>query len=133
MEPSGTLPSKVMDVDGFVSGKYIRTILIPGAVRVIELLTEDPPKMKQTGKTTKERIPSLLQARTSIQQVAREVGVSATTVSRLKKSCLPSIPNLTAGRPRILSDRALRDINRKVLSGSCETGKDVQGSTRSGS
>jgi transposase len=81
--------------------------------------------MKKTETSTKERILRLLSAGGSVSQVARETGVSSMTVSRFKRSCLPTLPNRAGGRPRILSDRALRDINRKVLSGSYSTGKDV--------
>lgn len=81
--------------------------------------------MKTTDNRTKKRILQLLQAGKSIHNAARETGVSAMTVSRLKRSCLPMLPNLAAGRPRILSDRALRDVNRKVLTGLCKTGKAV--------
>jgi transposase len=81
--------------------------------------------MKSICSSTKQRILSLLQAKESIKNVAGRVGVSVMTVSRLKRSHLPTLSNQPAGRPRILSDATLRSINRKVLAGSCKTGKDV--------
>lgn len=82
-------------------------------------------KMRKIHDRTKEQALSLLQAKNSIKHVAEIVGVSERTVARLKKSFLPTIPKLSAGRPRILSDRTLRIINKKVLTGHCKTGKDV--------
>src|SRR5690554_6155678 len=81
--------------------------------------------MRPICSSTKGRILSLLQAKESIKNIAKRVGVSVMTVSRLKKSHLPTFSNQPAGRPRILSDTTLRSINRKVLIGSCRTGKDV--------
>lgn len=81
--------------------------------------------MKKIDDKRKQRALSLLQAGESIREVAEAVGVSEITVSRLKRLFLPTLPHLSAGRPRILSDRMLRDINRKVLTGYCKTGKAV--------
>lgn len=81
--------------------------------------------MKKTDNSTKEQILNLLRARGSISHVAQEAGVSLMTVLRLKRSCLPTLPDRASGRPRVLSVRTLHDINRSVLSGSCKTGKDV--------
>lgn len=82
-------------------------------------------KMKKIDDTTKQHIVTLLQSNRSIENVAHSLEVSARTVGRIKKAFLPTFPTLPAGRPRILSTRTLRDINRKVLCGECTTGKAV--------
>jgi transposase len=81
--------------------------------------------MKKIDDTTKQRVVTLLQSNRSIENVAKSLGISARTVGRIKKAFLPAFPRLPAGRPRILSTRTLRDINRKVLCGECTTGKAV--------
>ena len=81
--------------------------------------------MKKVDDTTKQRAVLLLQSDQSIERVAKTLGLSARTVGRIKKSILPTLPSLPAGRPRILSERTLRDVNRKVLTGECKTGKAV--------
>ncbi|OAQ28189.1 hypothetical protein K457DRAFT_50600, partial [Linnemannia elongata AG-77] len=81
--------------------------------------------MKKIDDTTKQRIIRLLQSNRSMENVANSLGISARTVGRIKKAFLPALSRLSAGRPRILSTRTLRDINRKVLCGECTTGKAV--------
>jgi transposase len=81
--------------------------------------------MKSINNTTKEQILWLLQKQQSISGVAKAVGVNKATVSRLKNAFLPTLPRQASGRPYILSDIKLRQINRNVLKGDCTTGKDV--------
>jgi len=81
--------------------------------------------MKTIDIKTKERILSLLRAHGSIKSVAKTAGVGTMTVSRLKRSFLPTLSNQASGCPYILSDITLRRISRNVLKGECTTGKDV--------
>lgn len=81
--------------------------------------------MKKIDNTSQQRVITLLQSNRSIEDIANSLGISARTVGRIKKAFLPALPRLPAGRPRILSTRTLRDINRKVLGGECTTGKAV--------
>jgi len=81
--------------------------------------------MKTIDIKTKERILSLLRAHGSIKSVAKTAGVGTMTVSRLKRSFLPTLSNQASGRPCILSDITLHRISRNVLKGECTTGKDV--------
>jgi hypothetical protein len=73
--------------------------------------------MKTIDLKTKERILSLLQAHGSMKSAAKTAGIGAMTVSRLKRSFLLTLSNQAAGRPCILSDITLRQINRNVLKG----------------
>ena len=81
--------------------------------------------MKTIDIKTKERILSLLRAHGSIKSVAKAAAVGTMTVSRLKRSFLPTLSNQASGRPYILSDITLHRISRNVLKGECTTGKDV--------
>src|SRR5690349_8803628 len=81
--------------------------------------------MKKIDGTIKQRAVLLLQSDQSIERVAKTLGLSSRTVGRIKKSTLPTLPSLPAGRPRILSERTLRDFNRKVLIGEYKAGKAV--------
>src|SRR5690349_21261149 len=81
--------------------------------------------MKSINNRIKELIVLLLTNQRSVKSVAKAAGVGKTTVLRLKKSFLPTLSNQASGRPCILSDIMLRQINRSVLKEECTTGKDV--------
>lgn len=86
--------------------------------------------MKKIADTVTNRVCFLIQQKLSVENIARALKVSPRTVGRIKKSILPQIPRLPPGRPRKISSRALREINRKVLTGELTTGKAVLKSVR---
>src|SRR5687768_14181578 len=74
--------------------------------------------MKAIRDRVKKNIISLLKNGHSIRQISARVGVSRSTVSRIRRTCLKDYKYpLLKGRPRVLSVHQERNLVRNVLSG----------------
>ena len=81
--------------------------------------------MKAVSADKENAVVHLLSQGLPICEVARKVGVSAPTVSRMAQKNLPDRIGRMPGRPHLLSDADKRKILRDITSGKCDTAVEV--------
>lgn len=81
--------------------------------------------MKRICQETQNTILNGLRSGLSVEAISKQSGRSVATVSRLRKKFLSSLPRQPSGRPKILSDRTMHDLKRKMLTGELKNGAAV--------
>jgi transposase len=81
--------------------------------------------MKPLSADRQNSILSRLQRGHSISQVARDLGLSISTVSKYKSIHLPGLPTSKGGRTSKLSDRDRSHIRRNMLTGTWKTAAEA--------
>jgi transposase len=82
--------------------------------------------MRQIPKSSYNDATNLLNSGKSIREVAKRVGISSTTVSRIRKNLKPGLQNSKGGRPAILSDEDKRYCVRLVTKEKVENAVKVK-------
>lgn len=86
--------------------------------------------MKLLSQQYRKNIISLLQHNKSTRQIADQLHVSHSTVSRIKKKILPDTQKSSGGRPHVLTEHDERSIIRSISSGHCNTATEAQKNLR---
>ena len=84
------------------------------------------PKMKKIPQTQRARVVHLLDAGQLTRQIAKNLGMSTITVSRIRKKDISGISKGKGGRPAKLLPMIKRNIRRMILSGKAKIAIQVK-------
>jgi transposase len=81
--------------------------------------------MKPLSQQCQKDVISLLQHNKSTREIANQLHVSHSTVSRIRKKILPDTQKSSGGHPQALTKQDERTILRSISSGHCDTATEA--------
>ena len=82
--------------------------------------------MKQLPADTRNNITNLLTTGLSSRKIAAQLGISHTSVNRIRKEVMPNTGKAKGGRPTLLSTRDKRSLVRWVTSGKVDNASQLR-------